>query len=185
LNSMNQGQQLRVPLSWPWCKIATCGHHTETWVDIGWTTQTLSHQNIKNATAYLWLKYSNSDGLFVWCIEPLIQGTRTNNCLWRRFGKERLSWALTDQFKTRLQPTPLSLPYRKRQLQWKDFGNSFGKLSLGQKIQTSKYTNDLLPTAHWIQTLDNQTNGQCFACKLLWETMTHVLTCSCEARGPA
>jgi hypothetical protein len=68
---------------------------------------------------------------------------------------------------------------------WKHFGESFGKLSLGQKIQILKYTNDLLPTAHQIQTLDNQLDGQCFACTLLWETVTHVLTCSCEASGPA
>jgi hypothetical protein len=38
---------------------------------------------------------------------------------------------------------------------WKHFGESFGKLSLGRKIQISKYTNDLLPTARQIQTLDN------------------------------
>ena len=28
-------------------------------------------------------------------------------------------------------------------------------------------------------------DGRCFACTFLWETTTHVLTCSCEARGPA
>jgi hypothetical protein len=38
---------------------------------------------------------------------------------------------------------------------WKHFGKSFGKLSLGRKIQILKYTNDLLPTARRIQTLDN------------------------------
>jgi hypothetical protein len=68
---------------------------------------------------------------------------------------------------------------------WKPFGESFGKLSIGRKIQISKYTNDLLPTARRIQTLDNRMDGRCFACNLLWETTTHVLTCSCEARGPA
>jgi hypothetical protein len=44
---------------------------------------------------------------------------------------------------------------------WKHFGESLGKLSLGRKIQISKYTNDLLPTARQIQTLDNQMDGQC------------------------
>jgi hypothetical protein len=44
-------------------------------------------------------------------------------------------------------------------IDWKHYGKSFQKLSMGQKIQISKYTNDLLPTACQIQTLDNQTDG--------------------------
>jgi hypothetical protein len=70
-------------------------------------------------------------------------------------------------------------------IDWKHFGETFKKLSLGRRIQISKYTNDLLPTNFRLQTFDNTKDGRCFACNQLWEITTHVLTCSCEPRQKA
>jgi hypothetical protein len=68
---------------------------------------------------------------------------------------------------------------------WKHFGESFKKLSLGQRIQFSKYTNDLLSTNFHLQTFDNTKDGRCFECNQLWEITTHVLKCSCEPQQKA
>lgn len=65
---------------------------------------------------------------------------------------------------------------------WKHYGEAFKKLSLGRRIQISKYANDLLPTRRRLQSIDNRVDGRCFACNNLWEDTTHVLTCSCSAR---
>ena len=70
-------------------------------------------------------------------------------------------------------------------IDWRHLGETFKKLSVGRKIQISKYTNDLLPTGRRLQTMDNRVNGRCFACNQLWEDTTHVLTCSCTARCAA
>jgi hypothetical protein len=70
-------------------------------------------------------------------------------------------------------------------IDWQHYGETFKKLSVGQRIQTSKYTNDLLPTARRLQVFNNRNDGRCFACQRLWEDTTHVLTCPCEARCQA
>jgi hypothetical protein len=70
-------------------------------------------------------------------------------------------------------------------IDWKHYGESFKKLSIGRRIQISKFTNDLLPTRRRLQTIDNRVDGRCFACHHLWEDTTHVLTCSCETRSDA
>ena len=65
---------------------------------------------------------------------------------------------------------------------WKPIGESFKKLSIGQRIQLSKYMNDLLPTAKRLQTFDNRNNGRCFDCNGLWEDTNHVLQCRSDTR---
>jgi hypothetical protein len=70
-------------------------------------------------------------------------------------------------------------------IDWQDYGEAFKKLSIGWRIQLSKYTNNLLPTMQQLQVLDNKVDGRCFACNQLWEDTTHVLTCPCEARCAA
>jgi hypothetical protein len=67
-------------------------------------------------------------------------------------------------------------------IDWKHFGESFKKLSIGLKIQIFKYTNDLLPTNRRLQTFDNKKDGRCFASN---QTTTHVITCSCDPRKSA
>jgi uridine kinase len=44
-------------------------------------------------------------------------------------------------------------------IDWKHFGKCFKQLSIGQKIQISKYTNDLLPTNRRLQMLLNTKDG--------------------------
>jgi hypothetical protein len=68
---------------------------------------------------------------------------------------------------------------------WQPLHEAFKKLTNGQRIQLSKYMNDLLPTARRLQTIDNRHDGRCFACGLLWEDTNHVLFCTCEARVTA
>jgi hypothetical protein len=66
---------------------------------------------------------------------------------------------------------------------WKPLGEAFKKLSIGQRIQLSKYMNDLLPTLRRQQTMDNKTDRRCFECGQLWEDTNHVLRCPCETRS--
>ena len=68
---------------------------------------------------------------------------------------------------------------------WQPLGEAFNKMTFGQRIQLSKYMNDLLPTARRLQTLDNRNDGRCFACGLLWEDTNHVICCNCDARVTA
>jgi hypothetical protein len=65
---------------------------------------------------------------------------------------------------------------------WQPLGESFKKLSIGQRIQLSKYMNDLLPTAMRLQTFDNRNDGRCFDCHGLWENTNHVLQCCSPTR---
>jgi hypothetical protein len=68
---------------------------------------------------------------------------------------------------------------------WKHLGHALRSLTTGQRLQTSKFMNDLLPTRRRLQKLDNKTDGRCFACNLLWEDTNHVLCCHCEPRSLA
>jgi hypothetical protein len=65
---------------------------------------------------------------------------------------------------------------------WLPLGESFRKLSIGQRTQLSKYMNDLLPTKKRQQTMDNTVDGRCFECQQLWEDTNHVLRCPCQSR---
>jgi hypothetical protein len=68
---------------------------------------------------------------------------------------------------------------------WQPLGESLKKLSVGQRIQISKYMNDLLPTLRRQQTMNNTTDGRCFECQQLWEDTNHILRCPCETRCTA
>jgi hypothetical protein len=68
---------------------------------------------------------------------------------------------------------------------WEPLGESLKKLSIGQRIQLSKYMNDLLPTMKRQQTMDNSIDGRCFECNQLWEDTNHVLRCPCKTRYTA
>jgi hypothetical protein len=68
---------------------------------------------------------------------------------------------------------------------WQPLDESFRKLSIGQRIQLSKFMNDLLPTAKRLQTFDNKNNGRCFDCNGLWEDTNHVLQCRSDTRHTA
>jgi hypothetical protein len=68
---------------------------------------------------------------------------------------------------------------------WQHLGQAFQKHTVGQRIQLSKYMNDLLPTLRRLQTFDNRSDGRCFACNQLWEDTNHVLRCRTEARYTA
>jgi hypothetical protein len=65
---------------------------------------------------------------------------------------------------------------------WKPLGEAFKKLSTGQRIQLSKYMNDLLPTGARLQKFDNKNDGRCFDCNQLWEDTNHVLRCPSDTR---
>jgi hypothetical protein len=65
---------------------------------------------------------------------------------------------------------------------WQPLGESFKKLSVGQRIQLSKYMNDLLPTLKRQQTMNNTIDGRCFECNQLWEDTNHVIRCPSESR---
>ena len=68
---------------------------------------------------------------------------------------------------------------------WQPLGESFKKLSIGQRIQMSKYMNDLLPTLRRLQMINNKMDGRCFDCGQLWEDTNHVLRCPSEDRCTA
>ena len=68
---------------------------------------------------------------------------------------------------------------------WKHLGHALRLLATGQRLQTSKFMNDLLPTRCRLQKLDNKTDGRCFACNLLWEDTNHVLCCRSEPHSLA
>jgi hypothetical protein len=68
---------------------------------------------------------------------------------------------------------------------WKPIGETFKKLSTGQRVQISKYLHDLLPTLHRQQTMDNRINGRCFDCGFLREDTNHVLQCKSDDRDTA
>ena len=70
-------------------------------------------------------------------------------------------------------------------IDWRHHGKVFKRLLNGRRIQISKYINDLLPTKRRLATFDNKVDGRCFACNRLWEDITHVLTCTCDARSEA
>jgi hypothetical protein len=63
---------------------------------------------------------------------------------------------------------------------WKPLGEAFTKLTVGQRIQLSKYMHDLLPTLSRLSKFDNRIDGRCFECGFLWETTNHVLCCTGE-----
>jgi hypothetical protein len=44
-------------------------------------------------------------------------------------------------------------------IDWRHHGEAFKKLSVGRRIQISKYSNDLLPTHQRLQTIDNTVDG--------------------------
>jgi hypothetical protein len=66
---------------------------------------------------------------------------------------------------------------------WQPIGANLRQLSIGQRIQISKYMNDLLPTAKRLQTFDNKHDGRCFECQQLWEDTNHILQCPGEDRS--
>ena len=66
---------------------------------------------------------------------------------------------------------------------WKQMGKTMRCLSIGQRIQLSKYMNDLLPMAKQLQTFDNKHDGRCFECNQLWEDTNHVLQCPGKDRS--
>ena len=65
---------------------------------------------------------------------------------------------------------------------WKHLGEALHHKSIGQRIQLSKYMNDMLPTAKRLQTINNKHDGCCFDCNQLWEDTNHVLCCPSENR---
>jgi hypothetical protein len=68
---------------------------------------------------------------------------------------------------------------------WQPLGEALRSLSIGQRIQLSKFMNDILPTLRCLQTFDNKTDGCCFECGQLWEDTNHVLRCPGDARSQA
>jgi hypothetical protein len=68
---------------------------------------------------------------------------------------------------------------------WKPLREAFRKLPTGQRIQLSKFMNDMLPTLKRLQTFDNKIDGRCFECGFLWEDTNHVLCCTGEQRSIA
>jgi hypothetical protein len=58
---------------------------------------------------------------------------------------------------------------------WQSLGEALRPLSIGQRIQLSKFMNGILPTLRRLQTFDNMTDGRCFKCGQLWEDTNHVL----------
>ena len=62
-------------------------------------------------------------------------------------------------------------------------GENMRCLSIGQRIQISKYMNDLLPMAKRLQTFDNKHDGRCFECNQLWEDTNHVIQCPSNDRS--
>jgi hypothetical protein len=68
---------------------------------------------------------------------------------------------------------------------WQHLGDALRPLSIGQRIQISKYMNDILPTLRRLQTFDNTTDGRCFDCGQLWEDTNHVLRCPGDSRSQA
>ena len=65
---------------------------------------------------------------------------------------------------------------------WQHLGEALCRKSTGQRIQLSKYMNDILPTAKRLQTFNNKHDGHCFECNQLWEDTNHVLCCPSENR---
>jgi hypothetical protein len=69
---------------------------------------------------------------------------------------------------------------------WLHLGKAFPQLTIGQRIQLSKYImNDLLPTLRRLQTFNNKMDSHCFECGQLWEDTNHVLRCPGDARTKA
>jgi hypothetical protein len=68
---------------------------------------------------------------------------------------------------------------------WKQLGEAFNKLAVGQRIQLSKYMNDQLPTLARLSKFDNRINSRCFECGYLGENTNHVLCCTGEQRSIA
>ena len=66
---------------------------------------------------------------------------------------------------------------------WRQMGENLRQLSISQRIQISKYMNDLLPMAKRLQTFDNKHDRRCFECHQLWEDTNHVLQCPSKDRS--
>ena len=69
-----------------------------------------------------------------------------------------------------------------KNIAWQQLGEALRQQSIGQRIQLSKFMNDLLPTAKCLQTFDNKNNGRCFKCNQLWEDTNHILNCPRDNR---
>jgi hypothetical protein len=68
---------------------------------------------------------------------------------------------------------------------WQANKSSFNALSLGKKIQISKYAHEWTPTLHQQAHIDDKIDRWCFACRNLKENVTHMLQCPSTRRQAA
>jgi len=70
-------------------------------------------------------------------------------------------------------------------IDWKSIGSSMKAMTIGRRIQISKFTHEWNPHAHNLATRDNKIDRRCFACRHLREDTDHIYRCPSERRQAA
>jgi hypothetical protein len=70
-------------------------------------------------------------------------------------------------------------------IDWKAVESSINSMTMGRRIQISKFANGWTPTKKHLSTHDNSVDGRCFACGRLWEDIDHMLRCRSDRRQQA
>ena len=68
---------------------------------------------------------------------------------------------------------------------YEEIEKSIKAMSIGRRIQISKFVHDWTPTKHQLALFDNSIDRRCFACGNLKENVTHVFQCTSERRQTA